>query len=304
MPARPPLAVALALACLAAVLLAGCGADAASSGGPVSVAVTRDFGARPVVSSPPVEVRGSTPVLDVVDRVIGGREGSRTITALDGVSGDWQLFVNGVRSDDAAAARVRPGDRLWLDLPGADAAAPSSAVAGSFPEPFVHGVEGENVPTRVECSDPSGAACDTVADRLTELGVVAARGGINAGVNNETLRVLVGPWSDLRVRADNSVRAMDAGPRRSGVFARFSADGRTLEVLDAAGREAQELAAGTGLVAATRLEDRQPVWFVTGTDAAGVEAAARALDEATLTTRYALAIHDDRGIAIPAAKKG
>jgi hypothetical protein len=71
-------------------------------------------------------------------------------------------------------------------------------------------------------------------------------------------------------------------------------------VLDAQGATGDTLGADTGLVAATKIDDREPVWFVTGTDEAGVEAAAGALDEATLTTGYSLAVHDDRGVAVPA----
>jgi hypothetical protein len=71
-------------------------------------------------------------------------------------------------------------------------------------------------------------------------------------------------------------------------------------VLDAQGVPADTLGADTGLVAATKIDDRDPVWFVTGTDEAGAEAAAAALDEATLTTGYALAVHDDRGVRVPA----
>jgi len=71
-------------------------------------------------------------------------------------------------------------------------------------------------------------------------------------------------------------------------------------VLDAQGATADTFGAGTGLVAATKIDLRDPVWFVTGTDDAGVEAAVGALDEATLTTGYALAVHDDRGVAVPA----
>jgi hypothetical protein len=286
----------LSLALCAAVVLIGCGDAVGGSAGTVSVAVTRDFGDRPLVSSPPVEVRGATKLLEVVDRVVETREGARAITAIDGVSGRWRLFVNGVRVGNAAAAEVWPGDRIWIDLPRASAGIP--AVVGAFPEPFLHGVAGKRIPTRVECADPSSRACDAVARRLGDLGIVAARGGIGAGVNDETIRVLVGTWSELRERRVEAVVRMDAGPARSGVFARFDADGRRLEVLDAAGRPVEDLDAG--LVAATKVGEAQPVWFVTGTDEAGVDAAAGALDEATLTTKYALAVHDQRGVDVPA----
>jgi hypothetical protein len=285
------------LASIVVIALIGCGDAAGGSEGTVAVAVTRDFGARPVVSSPPVAIRGGTPVLDVVDRIAGEREGTRTITSIEGVAGAWRLFVNGVRVDDAKTAEVRPGDRIWLDLPAGPSA---TAVVGAFPEPFLHGVEGKRMPTRVECADPESTACDSVARRLGDLGIVAARGGLGAGVNDETIRVLVGTWTELRATRVNAVLRVDGGPARSGVFARFAPGGRRLEVLRADGREAEDLGAGTGLVAATRIGDAGPVWLVTGTDAAGVEAAAGALDEATLTTKYALAIGEGRGVQIPA----
>jgi hypothetical protein len=286
--------------CAVAVVLIGCGEAAGGSTGTVSVAVTRDFGEQPVVSSPPVGIRGSTALLDVLGRVAEAKTGTRAITSIDGVAGDWRLFVNGVRVRNAASAKVRPGDRVWLDLPEPHGTAGVPAVVGAFPEPFVHGIGGKRMPTRVECTDPQGAACDAVARRLGDLEIVAARGGINAGVNDETIRVLVGTWSELRATRAEPVVRVDAGPARSGVFARFGSDGRSLDVLDATGRPADDLGAGTGLVAATRIEDRGPVWFVTGTDDAGVDAAAAILDEATLTTSYALAVHDERGVRVPA----
>jgi hypothetical protein len=296
--ARPPRPL-LALCC-AALLLAGCGEAAGADKGSVSVAITRDFGSRAVVSAPPVGIDGSTPLLDVVDRVTDSREGDRAITSIDGDAGAWRLWMNGVADRNARTAKVRPGDRIWLDLPPTTVTASIPAVAGSFPEPFLHGVAGKRIPVRVECTDPSSDACNAVADRLTKLGVVAARGGINAGVNDETIRVLVGPWGELRATRDATVRDVDTGPRASGVFVRFGAGGRELDVLDGSGATAETLTGDAGLVAATKFGDHQPVWFVTGTDEAGVEAAAGALDEATLTTNLALAVHDDRGVAVPA----
>lgn len=298
MPVRLPRPL-LAL-CAAALLLAGCGAAAGSDKGSVSVAITRDLGARAVVSAPPVGIDGSTPLLDVVDRVTDSREGDRAVTSIDGAAGAWRLWVNGVAVRNAQKAKVRPGDRIWLDLPPKELTASIPTVVGSFPEPFLHGVAGKRIPTRVECTDPSSAACDAVAKRLSALGIVAARGGINAGVNDETIRVLVGPWSELRATRDDAVRQVDAGPAASGVFARFTSDGRSLDVLDAGGATADTLGGVTGLVATTKVDENDPVWFVTGTGEAGVEAAASTLDEATLTTDTALAVHDDRGVAVPA----
>jgi hypothetical protein len=71
--------------------------------------------------------------------------------------------------------------------------------------------------------------------------------------------------------------------------------------LDARGRDARRLGAGTGLVAATTVEGEQPTWVVTGTDDAGVAAVARAFaaGESTLANKFALAVRADRPIALP-----
>jgi hypothetical protein len=294
---RPRLLLAL---CAIAALLAGCGGGSGGgSDGYIAITVTRDFGAEPVVSAAPVAVRGATKVTDVVGSVAKGLVSGLAYRSVEGVVGDWRLFVNGVLVENAGTAKVRPDDRIWLDLVPAGTP-PIPAVAGAFPEPFLHGTGGKRIPTRVECADPESAACDAVATRLGDLGIVAARGGIGAGTNDESVRVLVGTWSELRETRSEPVLDVDEGPASSGVFARFGADGRELEVLDAAGQVAQTLEGGAGLVATTRIEERQPVWLVSGTDDAGVDAAAALLDEATLTTKHALAVADDRGVTVPA----
>ncbi len=73
---------------------------------------------------------------------------------------------------------------------------------------------------------------------------------------------MVGPWS--QVDGDLAAQALERGPRASGVYARFSADGRTLTLLDQDGRRAQTLGAGAGLIAATASGEEAPVWVVTG----------------------------------------
>jgi hypothetical protein len=138
-----------------------------------------------------------------------------------------------------------------------------------------------------------------VADKLLSYGVPVGRSSISRSAADESLRVLVGPWSVLR-GGDAEAVALDGGPKASGVYARFDDRGRTLTVLDERGRSARTLGAGSGLIAATRAKQRQPVWFVTGTDDAGVDSAARAFEEGTLADRFALAISDDLPVAVPA----
>ena len=294
---------------LAAVAAAGCGVGAGETPDAVRLTVTDAFGSRTLLERPDPEVRGEDTVMRLLQRNarVTTRYGGGFVQSIGGLAGgrrggrpvDWFFYVNGVLADrGATAVRVRPGDKIWWDHHDWGVTTTIPAVVGSFPEPFVHGVGGRRLPVRVECADPADPACDTVARRLTEVGVVAGRGGTVAGAEVDALRVLVGPWSALR-RRDPAAHRVDQGPARSGVYARFDATGRSLDVLDARGRRARRLGAGTGLVAATRLEERPPVWFVTGTDAAGVRSAARALDPSALGEFFALAVSDDRGVRVP-----
>ena len=202
-------------------------------------------------------------------------------------------------SEDGAQERVRPGDQVWIDVHGADVAAPQPpAVVGAFPAPFTTGIGPDRIPTRVECVDPGSEPCRAVTETLVDLGLPAGSGAVGNARADETLRVLVGPWRRLRNAAEASY-LVTAGPARSGVYARFARDARSLEVLDPAGRPSQTLAAGAGLIAATRASARRPVWFVTGTDAAGVRAAAQAFDAQTLGQKLAVAIADGRAVRLP-----
>ncbi len=100
------------------------------------------------------------------------------------------------------------------------------AVVGSFPEPFVSGSEGRKLPVRIVCltGDDDGA-CDEVETRLADAGVTdTARSVLEQSAGREVLRVLVGPWS--QVRRDTAARKLESGPAESGVFARPDADRR------------------------------------------------------------------------------
>ncbi len=295
----------------AALALGGCGIGAGSSPDePVQVSVTRDFGSIAIAQHDAAEVRGADTVMRVLQRntKVQTRFGGNFVQSINGVRGgrrdgrpvDWFVYVNGILADEGAAAiDVHGGDRIWWDHHDWGVTPDARAVVGSFPEPFVHGSEGKRLPVRVECADPATGACSRVAEKLQSYDIPVGRSSISRSAADESLRVLVGPWSELR-GGDAEAVAIDGGPRASGVYARFDEQGRTLTVLDERGRRARTLEAGTGLIAATRAKQRQPVWFVTGTDIGGVESAARAFEEGALSSRFALAISDDLPVAVPA----
>jgi hypothetical protein len=302
---------ALLCAIALAAAVGGCGLGAGSTpDAPIALTVTRDFGATSLVELPDAKVAGADTVMRVLQRnaKVSTRYGGQFVQAIDGVAGgrrdgrpvDWFVYVNGILTDQGAGAvDVHGGDRIWWDHHDWSATPDARAVVGSYPEPFVHGTGGKRLPVRVECVDPDSESCSAVADKLLALKVPIGRSNISRSAADESLRILVGPWSKLRGR-DAESDAIDKGPQASGVYARFDASGDVLVVLDARSRPARTLGAGSGLIAATRAEGRQPVWFVTGTDDAGVASAARALDEGVLSNHFALAIADDLPVTAPA----
>jgi hypothetical protein len=291
-----------------AAALAGCGLGAGPAPSAVKLLVTSEFGSRTVGPHGPPLVHGQETVMSLLERNhhVTTRFGGGFVQSIEGLSGgteggrpvDWFYYVNGVEaSKGAAATNVNPGDHIWWDHHDWSQTEDVPAVVGSFPEPFLNGISGKRLPVRVECVEASGPACHRVTEAMRRAGVLAAVSALGAG-GGETLRVIVGAWA--RVRAEPSVATIEDGPRASGVYARVSRSGSNITVLDADGQQVRTLAAGAGLIAATRQGQEAPVWVVTGTDPAGVEAAARAFNPSSLEDRFAVAALGGQTIALPA----
>jgi hypothetical protein len=279
----------------------------------VKLLVTRGFGARPLASPARVRVAGAETVMSLLMRNlhVETRFGGGFVESIAGASGgsqngrpvDWFYYVNGVEATVGAAANsVHPGDHVWWDLHDWSQTESIPAVVGSFPEPFLNGLAGKRLPVRVECGAGAGVPCQRVYHRLAALGVPAALAAPGAGVGGQTIRLLVGPWSQLE--RDPTVGPIAAGPRASGVYVRFASGGGRLSLLDGDGRTTRFLAAGAGLVAATRREEEAPAWVVTGTDETGVERAAALFDAASLDGRFAVAATAHGPVAVPTAGSG
>jgi hypothetical protein len=174
------------------------------------------------------------------------------------------------------------------------------AVVGSFPEPFLSGSGGKKLPTRMVCLGAVGHSCDEVEQRLEAEDVKeVARATLPQSVGIDSLRILVGAWADMR--KDVAARTLEDGPGASGVYARPSADGRHIALLDAQGKVVRTLGAGQGLVAAVHYRGQGPTWLVTGTDEVGVAAAAAALTEDELDNHFAVAVDHGVGVPLPVA---
>lgn len=309
---RRRLAVAAALAC--AVAAAGCGiGEGPASEGTAYLTVTRDYGAERLVEASVEDPPESETVLRLLDAEaeITTRYGGAFVQSIEGVeseesgthSFDWFFYVNGIESSlGAGEVRVYGGDRVWWDYREWTAAMRVPAVVGSWPEPFAHGSEGKRFPVRIDCLGAE-EDCSTVADRLESEGVAASIGTEAARVEGELLRVVVGTWDE--VRADSAVAQIEAGPATSGVFADFEPAGGGayhLAALDQRGEEATRAAGGAGLVAAVREGEQQPTWVITGTDQAGVDAAAELLDAESLRDRYAVAVANGEELPLPVSR--
>lgn len=300
---RRSMAVAIALLG-AALATAGCGVGAGAGVGEVSLTVTRDYGAEQVLPTATDEASESDTVMRVLERnaEISTRYGGGFVQAIDGLEAeraegrfwDWFFFVNGVESPIGAADfELRGGEAIWWDYREWSGASRAPAVVGSWPRPLVGGYDGEARPVTVECQG-AGSACGAVRRRLEEVGVEPA-----AGSPDGAIRVLVGPWAQLR--EDPTAAQLERGPRASGVFAEFERRGESfaLRGLDESGEVVLELGLGGGLVAATRRFDAPPVWLVTGVSARGVQAAAGLLDVAHLRDRYAVATEGGEATPLP-----
>jgi hypothetical protein len=290
--------------------VAGCGLDQAAPGSKaVRLLVTRNFGTVTVGTSIQHRIPQGESDLTLLERrfsVRTDRPRGATVQAIDGIRADaadyreWSFYINGilVAKKDARSA-VHPGDHIWWDFhdTAADSAVP--AVVGGFPEPFTNGIGGQRLPTVLDCAPGVQRACGVVARTLTRVGVKVADQELGGGSGSDSLAVVVGTYAQLRGLIATELIA--AGPSKSGVYAQF--DGRSgsrISLDDPLGRVVRTLGGSVGLIAATEQRSlNQPAWLVTGTDAAGVEDAARALTPTALAGHFAVVVVGARVIPVP-----
>ena len=291
----------------AALALAGCGVGpGAPERGAAELRVTRDFGHEqigPVARKE--EIRPGDTVMRLLqsERRVETRYGGGFVQSIDGLEGnkqaehDWFFFVNGRESSAGAAdVKLSASDVVQWDYRRWTATMRVPAIVGAFPQPFLNGYEGRRLPTRLECIDADSPACLAAERGLEDAGIVANSAPLGASTGENSIRVVVGTWEE--VRATITARLLQDGPSASGVYARFSEDGRII-TLDGAGKPVRELPAGSGLVAAGKQEEEALTWLVTGDDERGVERAAQALDPETLRNAYAVAASPTGVVRLP-----
>jgi hypothetical protein len=302
---------ALTAAAVLAILLAcgGCGLGAGPGTKSASIVVTQAFGSHPVKTVTRGKVPGSETVMRMLERSfkISTRYGGGFVESINGLAPsaaehDWFYYVNGVAAaKGAATTAVHAGDHIWWDLHDWRATETIPAVVGSFPEPFTNGIGGKRYPVTLECASNVASACTQVDKALRAVHIPVSSQLLGTGSGPDTLGVVVGTWSEIRGEVASELVAH--GPGASGVYARFSnAQGDALQLLNPAGHVARTLTAGAGLVAATADISSVPTWMITGTDTAGVLAAARALTPQSRHDHVAVAV--DGGTVVPVPVQG
>jgi hypothetical protein len=308
--ARALAAAAVVLAGLAPAA-AGCGfgEGAEKTGGAATLRVTRDFGHRSLGAVRLDKVHEGDTVMRMLRSKfdITTRFGGRFVQSIDGLAGqgaggqvDWFFFVNGVEADKGASEwHVSPGDRIQWDRRDWGAAMRVPAIVGAYPAPFTTGEGGKRRPVRIECEDVKAKACTDARYRLERAGVPTSGSSIGAPGTEGVTRLVVAKWP--RARGVRGASALERGPGESGVFARFSDNGATLELLDEHGHPVRRVRRGdgVGLVFALQPRAKELVWVVTALDERGLDAGARALDAGKLRDAFAVAVTGDRVEKLP-----
>jgi hypothetical protein len=282
----------------AALLLGGCGIGPGEEqqGGAV-IRVTRDFGHEEIDSTATKTLREDETVMRVMQSKfdVETRFGGRFVQSIDGVKGsgpggmrDWFFFVNGVEAEVGAAEyELSPGDRVQWDFRDWGTAMRVPAIVGAFPEPFLNGIDGRRRPVRVECDEAESDPCRAAKDALDRVKVPVSGSSLGAPGTENVTRLVVARWPAARIVRGGFT--LEEGPDRSGVFARFAKDGRSLDLLDADGDVARTVD-GTALVAALRPRADELLWLVTSLDAEGLAAGVKALRENALRDAFAVAV--------------
>ena len=266
---------------------------AAIGNGEARIIVTRNFG-RDLMIDELIKLGNETSAMEVLKQVaeIETSYGDGFVDAVNGVSSrdggsdsarsDWFIYLNGIQTDVGALDyTLYPGDVEHWDFRDWRFHHFVPAIIGAFPEPFLHGYEGDVRPVLVVYQDNLEEEAGILADHLLRLGVVDVAitefAHLNDGDKESANIILLGDMNFEPLAELNDVW------KRLGFYACF-AEGK-LQVFDCQGELAAEHSAGSGLIQATQNPwnpdgigaCENVVWMVSGVDAQGVKTAIEVL---------------------------
>ena len=303
---------ALLAACAAfAAGAVGCGVGAGGAPSGVELTVTTGFGQRALTRADAPRIDGAETVMRLLQRnaKVKTRYGGGFVQSIDGLAGgrdggapvDWFYYVNGIEArKGAAATKVHDGDRVWWDRHDWGDAGASRRSSARSPSRSSTGRAASACPCASTARDPSASACKAVQGRLTRARPRRRhRDGERLARRSETLAGRRRPLgAGRRGRRGRPARARPGGERRLRAVRPGRPRARSCSTPD--GRVRADAGAGTGLVAAARVEDEQPdLGASPAPTRAGVAAAAAAFDEGTLEDQFAVAVEDGAAVALP-----
>lgn len=273
--------------------------------GEARIIVTRNFG-RDLMVDELIKLGNDTSAMEALGQVaeIETTYGGGFVDAIDGVSSrdggsnsaraDWFVYLNGIQSDVGALDyTLYPGDVEHWDFRDWRFHHFVPAIIGDFPEPFLHGYEGDVRPVLVVYQDNFNKEAEILADHLLQLGVEDVAITEFAQLDDEDRKsgniILLGDMNYEPVEELNDIW------KRLGFYACFEVG--KLQVFDCKGEPAAEFAAGSGLIQATQNPwnpdgigaCENVVWMVSGVDAQGVKSAVEALVNHYSEIKYACA---------------
>jgi len=278
-----------------------------ASGGNITVRVvsTQELG-QSLMFDDTIQVPPGTSAMDALKMVaeVETAFGGGFIDAIDGIrsrytggggeKGDWFICANGILSNTGALDYTVHGfDTLHCDFHGWSFRTFIPAIIGDFPEPFLHGYEGEVRPTVIVYENGFEDLAVEMGSVLYGLGVadvsISSAGDLEESIGQNSNLVIIGtPDCDL-------ISELNKAWDRLGFFVRFEEG--DMAVYSADGEVGQRYGAGCGVLQATQNPwnpkgigvCENVAWMVSGTDSAGVESAARVLIDRHDEFKYAFA---------------
>ncbi len=252
------------------------------TGNEIQLMVTRDYGASYLGNYSIVSVEKMS-VMEIlksnlkVETAYGGGfvsslEGLKNGGTVGGMRQDWFFYVNGIASNRGAdQVSVTGGDRIWWDYHGWKTGVAQTAVIGSYPEPFINGINRGNNQVTIMATPESKIWAEKLAGQLKNNGSQMTVTDIdnNRLVNRNGPIIVIGKWSQL---ADCSVlKALNDAGARNGCGMQF--DEESLKLLDNTGQVKNEVGDGWGVIVASGrgLGDSAPLWLLVGNDEGAVE---------------------------------
>ena len=256
------------------------------TGNEIQLMVTRDYGASCLGNYSIVSVEKMS-VMEIlksnlkVETAYGGGfvsslEGLKNGGTVGGMRQDWFFYVNGIASNRGAdQVSVTDGDRIWWDYHGWKTGVVQTAVIGSYPEPFIDGINRGNNQVTIMAATESKIWADKLAGQLKNNGSQMTVTDIdnNRLANRNGPVIVIGQWSELA--ASSILKDLNDAGARNGCSMQFTED--SLKLMDKTGQVKNEVGDGWGIIVASGrgLGDSAPLWLLAGNDKKAVEQAVK-----------------------------